>query len=218
MSDPTARDAAENVGGETSDEQLEAAAPERVELPPLQSLNVFAAYDDPDAARHAIVALERQGLEAHHISVLALDTADNVDVGSESTMVTTVDKDSEMFSDIGANAAKGAAIGAVAGALGSTAVALAIPGVGVAIGAGIVAVAAGGAFAGTGVGGFAGAVSTTPASMAWEQAFVDLKDGRIVVGVHTDDRELFDTAHGVLADSGAASVRQIDAEGNPVGG
>jgi hypothetical protein len=217
VSDPTARDAVESVADETTTDDLEAVAPERVDLPPLQSLNVVATYDDGEGARDAIVALEREGIEAHNISALALDVPDAVEPGRESAQVTTMDKDAELLSDVGSDVGKGAAIGAVAGALGSTAVALAIPGLGAALGAGILAVTAGGAVAGTGVGGFAGAVATSPAShAAWEQALIDLKDGRVVVGVHTDDRELFDTACSVLSDSGAVSVRQLDADGNPV--
>jgi hypothetical protein len=216
VSDPHARKAAENVAEETTNEDLEAIAPERSELPPLQSLNVFATFDDGERARDAIVAIERTGIEGNNISALALGAADEVEPGEESTMVTTVDKDSELLSDIGSDVGRGAAIGAVAGALGSTAVALAIPGVGAALGAGILAITAGGAMAGTGVGGFAGAMSTTPASRGWEQALVDLAHGRVVVGVHTDDRDLFEQACSVLSDAGALSVRQVDADGEPV--
>lgn len=210
---PDTTGAAEHVADESSAEGLAPAAPERVELPPLQSLNVLAAFDDAEAARGGIVALERRGIEANTVSVLALDTEDAVEVGSESTRVTTVDKDTAMLKDIGSDAAKGAAIGGIAGALGSTAIALAIPGVGAAIGAGILAVTAGGAFAGTSVGGFAGAVSSTPANEAWEQAFVELRNGRVVVGVHTDDRDLFESATEVLQDAGPAAVHQIDQHG-----
>lgn len=212
--DPT--DAVEAVAEETTRDDLAAVAPERVDLPPLQSLNVFATYAEPERAREAIVSLERQGIEANNISALALDTADDVTPGHESTRVTTVDKDSELLGEVGSDVGKGAAMGAVAGALGSTAIALAIPGVGAALGAGILAITAGGAMAGTGVGGFAGAVATTPATRAWEQALIDLDDGRVVVGVHTDDREVFGSACSVLSDSGALSVRQLDPEGNPV--
>jgi hypothetical protein len=117
---------------------------------------------------------------------------------------------------VGSEAGRGAAFGAVAGALGGTAVALAIPGVGAALGAGVLAVAAGGAVAGTGVGGFAGAVSSTPASRGWEQAFIDLDDGRIVIGVHSDDPDTHDKALSILANSHALSIRQLDADGQPI--
>jgi hypothetical protein len=216
VSDPDARDAAEAAAEETTAEDLDPVAPERSDLPPLQSYNVFATFDEGEAARDAIVAVERTGIEANNISALALDASDEVEPGKESAMVTTVDKDSEMLSDVGSDVGRGAAIGAVAGALGSTAVALAIPGVGAALGAGILAITAGGAMAGTGVGGFAGAVSTTPASRGWEQALIDLDAGRVVVGVHTDDREVFEQACSVLSDAGALSVRQFDADGEPV--
>lgn len=216
MSDPVARDAAEAAAEETTSADLDPAAPERAPLPPLQTFNVFATYDDGEAARDAIVAVERTGIDANNISALALEDADEAEPGEESTRLTTVDKDSEMLKDVGSDVGRGAAIGAVAGALGSTAVALAIPGVGAALGAGILAITAGGAMAGTGVGGFAGAVSTSPASQGWEQALIDLERGRVVVGVHTDDRDVFEQACSALSDSGALSVRQFDADGNPV--
>jgi hypothetical protein len=216
VSDPDAHEVAEQVADDTTDDELEAVAPERVELPPLQAYNVFATFAEPDRARDAVVALERAGIEGNLISALALDRSDATEPGDESTMAATVDKDVELLKELGPDVGRGAAIGAVAGALGSTAVALAIPGVGLALGAGILAVAAGGAMAGTGVGGFAGAVSSTPATPGWEQALIDLDDGRVVIGVHTDDRETYDRAAAVLDDAHSLSVRRLDADGEPI--
>lgn len=210
---PETEDVAEDVAEETAGDDLEPVAPERTELPSLSAFNVFATYDDPEKAKEAIVALERAGIDGTHISALALDDPDSTEPGDESTMGATVRQDSEVLSEVGSDVGRGAAIGAVAGALGGTAIAIAIPGVGAALGAGILAVTAGGAVAGTGVGGFAGAVSGTPASPGWEQALLDLDEGRIVVGVHNDDRAVFDSAADVLGDSGAMSVRSIDADG-----
>lgn len=212
---PDTEDVVEDVAEETTDEDLEPVAPERAELPALSPLNAFATYDDPDQARDAVLALERAGIDGTHISALALDATERAEPGDESTMQATVDRDSEVLSEIGSDVGRGAAIGAVAGALGSTAVALAIPGVGAAIGAGILAVTAGGAVAGTGVGGFAGAVSGTPASRGWEQALIDLEDGRVVIGVHSDDREAHDAAVGALEGTNPLSLRCLDPDGEP---
>ena len=212
---PETDDVAEDLAEATTDEDLEPVAPERTELPSLSAFNVFATYDDSDKAGDAILALERAGIDGTHISALALDDADSTDPGDESTRDATVRQDSEMLSEVGSDVGRGAAIGAVAGALGGTAIAIAIPGVGTALGAGILAVTAGGAVAGTGVGGFAGAVSGTPASPGWEQALLDLDDGRIVVGVHHDDREVFDSAVETFDGTGALSVRTVDPDGQP---
>lgn len=212
---PETDDVAEDLAEATTDEDLEPVAPERTELPSLRAFNVFATYDDSDKAGDAILALERAGIDGTHISALALDDADSTDPGDESTRDATVRQDSEMLSEVGSDVGRGAAIGAVAGALGGTAIAIAIPGVGTALGAGILAVTAGGAVAGTGVGGFAGAVSGTPASPGWEQALLDLDDGRIVVGVHHDDREVFDSAVETFDGTGALSVRTVDPDGQP---
>ncbi len=212
---PETDDVAEDLAEATTDEDLEPVAPERTELPSLSAFNVFATYDDSDKAGDAILALERAGIDGTHISALALDDADSTDPGDESTRDATVRQDSEMLSEVGSDVGRGAAIGAVAGALGGTAIAIAIPGVGTALGAGILAVTAGGAVAGTGVGGFAGAVSGTPASPGWEQALLDLDDGRVVVGVHHDDREVFDSAVETFDGTGALSVRTVDPDGQP---
>jgi hypothetical protein len=216
MSDPHARHVAEDVAEATTSDDLEAVAPERSDLPPLRDMNAFATFDAADPAQEAVVALERAGIDGTHISALALDSADDVDRGAESTRAATAEHDAEILREVGSDVGRGAAFGAVAGALGGTAVALAIPGVGAAIGAGVLAVAAGGAVAGTGVGGFAGAVSNTPASRGWEQALIDLDDGRIVIGVHSDDPGTHDTALSVLTNSHALSIRQLDADGQPI--
>ena len=216
MSDPDARQAAEEIAEETTDRDLEPVAPERSDLPPLRSFNAFAAFDDAEVARTVVVDLEGTGIDGSQVSALALDRADEVEASEQSTLESTAEEDAAMVSEIGGDVAKGASIGAVAGALGGAAVAIAIPGVGAAIGAGIFAVAAGGAAAGTGVGGFAGAVSTTPASRGWEQALLDLKDGTIVIGVHTDDEEVFARGTDVLADANPATLRKLDADGEPL--
>ena len=210
---PETEDVIEDLAEETTDEDLESVAPERTGLPALKALNAFATFDDPELARDVVVALERTGIDGSHISALALDSADETEPGDQSTMDATVAQDSELLSEIGSGVGRGAAIGGVAGALGGAAIAIAVPGFGTAIGAGILAVAAGGAAAGTGVGGFAGAVSGTPASPGWEQALIDLDEGRVVVGVHSDDRDQHDSAVSVFEDSGALTLRCVDPDG-----
>ncbi|MFP3907754.1 MAG: hypothetical protein ACLFRV_03280 [Acidimicrobiales bacterium] len=206
---------AEDVAAETSADAVEPVAPERTELPPLKALNAFATYDDPQLARDAVVSLERAGIDGANISALALDTSGRAGSGDESSMGATVERDREVLGKLGSDVGHGAAIGAVAGALGGAAIAVAVPGLGTALGAGMLAIAAGGAAAGTSVGGFAGAVAGTPTSPGWEQALIDLDDGRVVVGVHHDDRDSHDTAVAALEGTGALSLRCVDPDGHP---
>lgn len=206
---------AEDVAGETSDDTVDAVAPERSELPPLAALNAFATYDDPQRARDAVLSLERAGIDGANISALALDTTGGAEAGDESTMGATVERDRDVLGKVGSDVGHGAAIGAVAGALGGAAIAVAVPGVGTVLGAGMLAIAAGGAAAGTSVGGFAGAVAGTPSSPGWEQALIDLDDGRVVVGAHHDDRESHDAAVAALEGTGALSLRCVDPDGQP---
>lgn len=216
MSDPDIRHAAEEVADDTTSQDLEPAAPEATDLPPLRSYNVFATFDDAEAARESIIDLERTGIDAADVSALVLDTADEVDLRDGAELQATGDHDADVMETHVVDVAKGGGIGAVAGALGSAAVTLAIPGVGAAIGAGILAVSAGGAMAGAGVGAFAGAVTGTPASKGWERAIADLQDGRVVVGVHSNEAEHHNEAMSVLANAGAISVRELDDQGEPV--
>lgn len=216
MSDPETQRVAEDVAEASAGEDLEPVAPERIDLPPLRTFNAFASFSDPEVARDVVVELERAGIDGSQVSALALEPQDDVTPGERSTMSATADEDSEALSEIGSDVGKGASLGAVAGALGGTAVALAIPGVGAALGAGILAVTAGGAVAGTGVGGFAGAVSNTPASRGWQQALLDLENGIVVVGVHTDEREVCDQAVDVFRGVATGAVRTVDADGNTV--
>ncbi|MGY6501529.1 MAG: hypothetical protein ACXIVQ_11655 [Acidimicrobiales bacterium] len=213
MTDPETQRVVEEVADAASVEDLEPVAPERIDLPPLSPFNAFATFSDSEVARDVIVELERAGIDGSRVSALTLEPKSDVTPGEHSTMEATADEDSEAVAEVGSDAGKGAAIGAVAGALGGTAIAIAIPGVGTALGAGILAVTAGGAVAGTGVGGFAGAVSNTPASRGWEQALLDVDHGVVVVGVHTDDRSVADNAAEILGDAATSTVRLIDGDG-----
>lgn len=238
MSDPATRQVAEDVAADTTDRSLKTLDPEGSDLPPLREFNVFATFDDTSTAREALVALERRGIDGREISLLALhddSEADQADVditddgdikGTGSTveidlrqrdeLAATGDHDAEVMGEHMTHVAKGAGIGAIAGGLGTAAVLLAIPGVGVAVGAGILGAAAGGAFAGTGVGAFAGAVTSTPAAKGWQHAVADLDHGRVVVGVHSVESERHNEALGVLAGQGAISVRELDSQGEPL--
>lgn len=220
MSDPATRRVAESIADDTTAGQLTTIDPEGSDLPPLRTYNVFATFADAAAARQAIVDLERKGIDGREISALALQGEDadprQTDLREADELDATGAHDGEVMAEHMSHVVKGAGIGAVAGALGTAAVVLAIPGVGAAIGAGIIGAAAGGAFAGTGVGGFAGAVTSTPAAKGWQHAVADLDNGRVVIGVHTTEANHHDEALSVLASAEPISIREIDADGEPV--
>ncbi len=225
------------MAGETTDRSLQVLDPEGSDLPPLREFNVFATFSDTDAARHAIVSLERRGIDGREISLLALHddpeaaardadvtedgdiegtgSAGEIDLRHKSDLAATGTHDSEVLGEHMTHVVKGAGIGAIAGGLGTAAILLAIPGAGIVMGAGLLGAAAGGAFAGTGVGAFAGAVTTTPAAKGWQHAVADLDHGRVVVGVHSTDAKNHDKALGVLAAAEPISIRELDSHGEP---
>lgn len=203
-----------------ADSHLTPEASERSELPPLRTYNAFARFDDPEKARDLILSLERSGIDGRYISAIEL-TEENAPASAGETDAETerreaIEEDKAFAHEIVVDGAKGGSLGAVLGAIGGTAVALAIPGLGLAAGAGLLAVAAGGAVAGVGVGTFAGALSHTPASRSWQRALVDLEHGEIVVGVHTDEKDVFDKGVEILEESSPRSLRRVDHEGEVV--
>lgn len=235
---PDTRNIAEDLARDTTDRSLQTLDPAGSDLPPLREYNVFATFADAKDARGAIVALERRGIDGREISLLAMhdesesdahdpdvahdgDISDtgstgDIDLRDRGDLAATGSHDAEVMGEHMNHVVKGAGIGAIAGGLGTTAVLLAIPGVGLAVGAGLLGAAAGGAFAGTGVGALAGAFTTTPAAKGWQHAVADLDHGRVVVGVHTEQSKRHNDALGVLAGAGAISVRELDAEGEPL--
>jgi hypothetical protein len=211
-------DQEETSTASAADTNLEPDAAERSDLPPLREFNAFARFDDPDRARELILTLERSGIDGRHISAVELSPRSDGarDGGMAPEREEAMEEDVAMVHELSVEGTKGGAIGAVIGAIGGTAVALAIPGVGAAIGAGILAVAGGGAVAGAGVGAFAGAVSHTPASRSWQRALVDVDHGEIVVGLHSDQRDIFDRGVEIMSDASPRTLRRLDNDGEPL--
>jgi hypothetical protein len=139
-----------------------------------------------EEARAALDALEAAGIESSEISLLgprAEEAAQDSDTRS---------RDLEATKDVGkkvaAGAAAGSAVGGTAGFLAGLA-AFAIPGVGPVIGAGVWAATIGGAVAGGSVGGVVAGVRSIDVSEAWELTYQTVREGRVVVGVHSDDED-----------------------------
>ena len=102
--------------------------------PPFADFNVIGVFPDMAAARKAMDALERAGIDAVHISLLG--------PGAEeaSARADTRERDENVAVDMGKRTGVGVAAGAAAGGIAGLiagAVAFAIPGVGPVIGAGL---------------------------------------------------------------------------------
>jgi hypothetical protein len=104
--------------------------------------------------------------------------------------------------------AAGTAAGGIAGFVAGAA-AFGIPGIGPAVGAGIWAATASGAVAGAVVGGVMGGIQET-----WAARYEDaVKEGRVLVGVHSDDADEIESAEKTLREAGAERTDRFDSEG-----
>jgi hypothetical protein len=172
--------------------------------------NVTGCYPDMEGARAGVEALEEAGVAGSRISLLGQAAEEAAEVSD------TRQRDEQtiregMKSTIGGAAAGtgvGAAVGFIAGA-----VAFGIPGIGPAVAAGIWATTLGGAVAGGGVGFTAGAMARMKQSEAWELTLADVREGRVIVGAHTDDPEEFARASEALEQTGPDTLRFFDRGG-----
>lgn len=170
--------------------------------------NVVATYLDVGQAKEAVRALENQKFDPAQISLLSRDASEPV------SHEVARDEAEEMPAEVGGNAAKGSLAGAAGGgALGfvAGAAAFGIPGIGPAVGAGIWAAVAGGAAAGATAGGVGGGITKM-----WEERYRDaVRQGAVLVGVHSDDPGTIDRAAAVLERQGPDRVDRFDSEGKP---
>jgi len=177
---------------------------------PFAKHNVVAAYLDMDAARKAMDALERGGIDAVHVSLLgpaAEEAAEQADTRERDERVTQ-----HVGKRVGIGAAAGTAAGGIAGLIAG-AVAFAIPGVGPVIGAGVWAAVAAGGVAGGAIGGFIGGVSSFDMSEAWELTHQTVKHGHVLVGVHSDDPAEVDRGDEILRGEHPVRIHRFDREG-----
>ena len=173
----------------------------------LAEYNVVATFSDMDAARKALDALGRAGIEAEDISVLgqAVDEARS----DPDTRLRDLDATADVAKKAVGGAAAGGALGALAGAA-----AFVIPGVGPVIGMGLLAAAAGGTVAGASVGGMVGGVAGLSLEDDWDLTFQEsLRAGRVLVAVHATDKADVEKAAEVLEEEEADQLEWIDSEG-----
>ncbi len=170
--------------------------------------NLVATF--PDLAEAAPVLDElREHMDMSAVSVLTPETAAEVENRPDSPRDdATADVTDSVAKGAAAGGAAGGAIGGVAGLLAGAA-AVAIPGIGPGLATGIWAGVLGGGFAGATAGGVAGAFSKM-----WDEMYLDtLREGGVLIAVHSDDGELFEKAAAKLHRAGAAEVHHYDQQG-----
>jgi hypothetical protein len=185
----------------------------QMDQPAFAAYNVAAVFGDMEAARAAIESLELAGVEANNISLLGR-------AGEEATARSSTSAGEESEREFAADAAKsagtGAAVGAGVGGLTgflAGAAAFGIPGIGPAVGAGIWATTIGGAAAGAGVGFTAGGVSGVKESEAWALTYENVSEGRVMVGVHSEEPDQVNTAEEVLQGADPIQICTFDRSG-----
>jgi len=159
---------------------------------------VFCFARTFEQAEHIIEALKLDGFSTDDISVLLPDRAGTRDFAHEK----------------GTKAPEGAATGAGAGGLLGGALgwlsgvgALAIPGLGPFIAAGPILAALGGAAVGAAVGGFTGAI-VGMGIPEYEARLYEgkLRDGNILISVHTESRDERGRAEAIFTQAHAESI------------
>ena len=180
---------------------------------PLSEHNAIGVFPSMDAARAAVDALERAGVEAANISLLgpAIEKA--------AAHTDTTERDAGTLERVGKRAVAGGVAGSTAGgAVGFLAglAAFALPGVGPLIGAGVWAAAIGGAIAGGTVGGMVGGFSGVGMTEAYELTFDTVKRGRVLVGVHSAAAETVERGAGILESAGPVSLHRFDRSGTRI--
>jgi hypothetical protein len=177
---------------------------------PFAEHNVIAVYPDMAAASKAMDALERGGVDAVHISLLGRP------VEEAAGQADTRERDERVTRDVGKRVGIGAAAGTAAGGIAGLvagAVAFAIPGVGPVIGVGIWAAVAAGGVAGGAIGGMIGGVSSFDMTEAWELTHQSVREGHVLVGVHSDDPADVDRGAEILQRLDPLHVTRFDRAG-----
>jgi hypothetical protein len=157
--------------------------------------NVVASYTSPEAARAAITALERKGIEGGDIEVTGPGVA-----GADMPSTNEEQRDTDMA--LVAEAEKrggvglviGALIGAVIGAVAGFVVFEVFGLVDDMTSGGIIGAALAGAAFGAFAGFFYGGASGLPVSEAWSDTFEGGINGETRVVVHTDEKDSIDAA------------------------
>ena len=168
--------------------------------------NVVATYLEPESADEALRSLAREGIDGTKISLLGREDRLAVYQAEEESESEELPKG--VAKGVATKSAAGTAAGGIAGFIAGAA-AFGIPGIGPAVGAGIWAATASGAVAGAVAGGVMGGIQET-----WAARYDDaVKEGRVLVGVHSKDADEVESAERILRESGADRTDRFDSEG-----
>jgi hypothetical protein len=168
--------------------------------------NVVATYLEPESADTAVRFLERKGVDRTRISLLGREDRLAVYQAEEESESTELPKG--VAKGVATTGVAGTAAGGLAGFIAGAA-AFGIPGIGPAVGAGIWAATASGAAAGAVAGGVIGGIRGT-----WAARYEDaIKEGRVLVGVHSEDAAEIQAAEEILRKHGAERTDRFDSEG-----
>lgn len=164
-----------------------------------------AHYPDMDAARGAVMTLERGGIPS---SDIALEGEGAQEAATQQDQSAT---DEAFMHEASKSVLSGATIGSIAGAsIGLLAGWLVLGGMGLYLGA------VAGLFGGGGLGFLLGALVRVEESDSAQVTLAASADGAVTVAVYTDSREALDEAAAHLQDTGPTSVERLDADGNAV--
>jgi hypothetical protein len=168
--------------------------------------NVVATYLEVESADRAVRSLERKGVDPNRISLLGREDRLAVYQAEEESESTELPEG--VAKGVATTGAAGTAAGGIAGFIAGAA-AFGIPGIGPAVGAGIWAATASGAVAGAVAGGVMGGIRGT-----WAARYEDaVREGRVLVGVHSEDAEEIRAAEEIMRQEGAERTDVFDSEG-----
>ena len=164
----------------------------------MANTSVFGIYSDRAAVENAVTELREAGFRATDVSVLLPQNLGNKDMGTEAN--------TKAPEGVATGAASGAVVGGVLGWLAGIG-ALAIPGIGPLIAAGpIVGMLAGAGAAGAAGGIVGGLVGAGLPEYEAKRYQGRIKEGGILLSVHSDDSEWTDRAKKILELTGADDI------------
>lgn len=175
--------------------------------------NTVAVFDRFEEAARALDALEREGFTAEELSLLGPEHVMRPGTGEpkEAPRGAAGGIGKATLAGAGAGATVGGALGA-----GSAAAAAAIPGVGWAVGAaaglGLLAGAVMGHIPGALLGAEAGARKNMMLQQTFHPLLVEVEQGKVLLGVHSDEPSRVTEAQDVLETFDAERVVRLDAD------
>ena len=166
---------------------------------PRAAFNVVAIYGELKPAREAVPHLERSGIEAGDISIVADEAEEQEDTSL---------RDARVVGSVSKRVVRVGALAAVAGGLLGW-----LLGLWLLNGGGIWLAVVAGAVAGSLFGGFLGGMAGLSMSDDWELTFESRGKGGVAIAIGSNDREEVEKAAQILTETGALRVERFDSSG-----